>query len=93
MKQQLTSVWIHSVGRVVLRIQRVLQMELCELQHPLDHILHINGLGHVWGGHDVKGGQTGISRLGHPLHDEVPPQTLFVHGIIPLKIPGTVVKK
>lgn len=81
----LTSMRIQSVGRVVLRVQRVQKVELGELQHPLDHILDVHSFGHVWRGHDVERSQTGVSRLGHPLHDEVAPQPLFVHGIILLK--------
>lgn len=75
-----------SVDRIILRVQRVLQMELGVLQHPLNHILYVNNLGHAWRCHDVECSQTGISRLCHPLHDEVTPQTLLILGIIILQI-------
>lgn len=82
----LTSMGIHSEGGVILRVQSVLQMELGVLQHPLDHILYINSLGHVWRCHDVECSQTGVSGLGHPLHDKVTPQPLLLHGIIILQM-------
>lgn len=78
---------IHSVGRVILRVHRVLQVELGVLQHPLNHILHINRRGHVWRRHDVECSQTGISRLRHPLYYDVTPQPLLIQGIITLHIP------
>lgn len=82
----LTSMAIRPVRTVILRVQSVLQVELGELQHPLNHILYINSLWHVWGRHYVERSQTGICRLDHPLHDEIPPQTLLIHGVIILEM-------
>lgn len=48
-------------------------MELGKLQHPLDHILDVDGLRHARRGHDVQSRQAGVGRFGHPLHDEVTP--------------------
>lgn len=79
-----TSVGIGSVGRVVLRVQRALQVELDVLQHPLDHVLDVDGFGHVCRRHDVERRQAGVGRLGHALHDELTPQTLLVHGVVAL---------
>lgn len=83
-KLWLTSVGIHSVDWVILRVQRVLQMELGVLQHPLNHIFYINSLWHVRRRHYVECSQTSIGRLGHSLHDEVAPQPLLIHGVIAL---------
>lgn len=83
-----TSMGIDSVGWVVLRVQRVLQVELDVLQHPLDHVLDVDSFGHVRRRHDVKRRQTGIGRLGHALHDELAPETLLVHGVVPLQHTG-----
>lgn len=82
----LTSVAVHSVGRVILRVQRVLQMKLGELQHSLDHILDINCFWHVWRRHYVECSQTGIGRFSHTLHYEITPQTLLVHRFIILQM-------
>lgn len=76
---------IDSVCRVVLRVQRVLQVELDVLQNPLDHVLDVDSFGHVRRRHDVKRRQAGIGRLGHALHDELAPQTLLVHGVVALQ--------
>lgn len=83
---------IRSVGRVVLRVQGVLQVELGVLQHPLDHVLYVDSFGHVWRCHDVERGQAGIGRLGHALDDEFTPQPLLLHGIITLQTLGTWLK-
>lgn len=79
-----TSVWIHPVGGVVLGVKRVLQVELGVLQHPLDHVLDVNGFGHVWRRHDVERNLTGVGGLGHALDDEVAPQPLLLHRIVTL---------
>lgn len=42
----LTSMRVHPVDGVILRVQRVLQVELCVLQDPLDNVLDIHGLWH-----------------------------------------------
>lgn len=83
---------IRSVGRVVLRVQGVLEVELGVLQHPLDHVLYVDGFGHVWRRHDVERGQAGIGRLGHALDDEFTPQPLLLHRIITLQTSGTRLK-
>lgn len=83
-----TSVGINSVGRVVLRVQRVLQVEFDVLQHPLDHIFDVDSFWHVRSCHDVQRRQAGISRLGHTLHDKLAPKTLLIHGVVALQHPG-----
>lgn len=84
---------IHSVGRVVLWIQSVLQVELGILQHPLDHIFDVNSFGHVWRCHDIERNLTGVSRLCHPFDDEVAPQPLLLHRIVTLATSKTTGKK
>lgn len=83
---------IRSVGRVVLRVQGVLQVELGVLQHPLDHVLYVDGFGHVRRRHDVERGQAGVGGLGHALDDEFAPQPLLLHGIIALQTSKTWLK-
>lgn len=84
-----TSMGIRSVGRVVLRVQGVLQVELGVLQHPLNHVLYVDSFRHVWRCHDVERGQAGIGRLGHALDDEFTPQPLLLHRIITLQMSRT----
>lgn len=52
---------VHPIDRVILGVEGVLQVELGVLENPLDHVLHVYGLGHVGGRHDVEGRQTGVS--------------------------------
>lgn len=80
---------VHSVGRVVLWIQGVLQVELGVLQHPLDHVLDVNSFGHVWRCHDVERDLTGVSGLCHSFDDEIAPQPLLLHRIVALAMSKT----
>lgn len=57
----LTSMRVHSVDRVILRVESVLQVKLGVLQHPLNHVLDVHRLGHAGRRHDVEGRQTGVS--------------------------------
>lgn len=77
--------WVHPVDWVILWVQRVLKMELGVLQHPLYDVFYVDRLRHVWRGHDVESGQTGICRLGDPLHYQVPPKSLLIFSIMVLK--------
>lgn len=79
-----TSMRVHSVGGVVLWIQSVLQVELGVLQHPLDHVLDVNGFGHVWRCHDIERDLTGVGGLCHSFDDEIAPQPLLLYRIVTL---------
>lgn len=82
----LTAVRVHPVDGVVLWVERVLQMELGVLQHPLYDVLNVDGLRHVRRRHDVEGRETGVGRLGHSLHDEVSPQSLLILCVMVLTL-------
>lgn len=79
-----TSMRVHSVGGVILWIQSVLQVELGVLQHPLDHVLDVNGFGHVWRCHDIERDLTGVGGLCHSFDDEIAPQPLLLYRIVTL---------
>lgn len=77
--------WVNPVDRVILWIQRVLQMELGVLKHPLYDILYVDSLWHVCRGHDVKSCQTGVCWLCDSLHYQVSPEFLLILSIVVLK--------